>query len=275
MKLKNTDATYCKIKSINISGLEAYITLIVYSSAPQTTINKFNDSTSRVFCFYLKDKNSQEMTSLNNNHYWIDRCNNYENDTTNIDINMYKEIILTVKINDYNNAKMDYNRWIRESTIIILDNHTGDIMWESEELHLISQEIVTPDIQDLSITSTKDKHITISFKEQFESQEDFNYSNANIHTDVNIISNYTNKIIEAYTDVSKDNNMINLTSINTFDTPVIIQINIVNSVGDILSQKTKLYNPLNTYKVYIKSNAGIKSITNCSIDNKKVISINK
>ena len=40
MLIKNTDATYCKIKDIKISGLNAYITLLVYSSKPQTIITQ-------------------------------------------------------------------------------------------------------------------------------------------------------------------------------------------------------------------------------------------
>ena len=37
MLIKNTDGAYCKIKETKISGLKAYITLVIYSSVPQTT----------------------------------------------------------------------------------------------------------------------------------------------------------------------------------------------------------------------------------------------
>ena len=95
MKIKNTDHSYCKVKDVKISGLKAYITLIVYSSAPQTSQDNLGNI-DRVFSFYLRDLNSDELHKLSHNNYWIDRTHNYNNEGINIDINMYKEIILEV-----------------------------------------------------------------------------------------------------------------------------------------------------------------------------------
>ena len=277
MIIKNTDATYCKIKDIKVSGLEAYITLLVYSSKPQTTEDNLGRIT-RVFSFFLKDKDTGNITRLNNNNYWIDRCNNYNNDSTNIDINMYKEIILTVDISNLNTSKMLKNTWVRECSLLIIDQQSSsnNILWESEELKLISKEIIIPSISNIRITTTSESNLSISFSETFESQEDFNYSNNNITTEVNIISAYNNHLIEKH-EVLESELQNNLVTIKTFEhkfnSPIIIQINILNNIGEILLQETKFYNPLNNHRVFIKQNNTIKQITTCTIKNKQVINI--
>lgn len=277
MIIKNTDATYCKIKDIKVSGLEAYITLLVYSSKPQTTEDSLG-RVSRVFSFFLKDKDTGEITRLNNNNYWIDRCNNYNNDSTNIDINMYKEIILTIDISNLNKSKMLGNTWIRECKLLIIDQHSSsnNIIWESEELQLISKEIVIPSISNIKINTSSSANLTVSFNETFESQEDFNYSNNNLTTEVHILSAYNNNLIEKHVVLNEErlNNTVTINTFNNkFDTPLIIKINVLNNINEILVQEIKFYNPLNTHKVFIKQNNSIKQINNCTINNKQVINI--
>lgn len=277
MLIKNTDATYCKIKDIKISGLEAYITLLVYSSKPQTTEDNLG-RVSRVFSFYLKDKETQELTRLTNNNYWIDRCNNYNNDSNNIDINMYKEIILTVDISNLNKSKMLGNRWVRDCSLLILDQQssTQATLWESEELSLISKEIVLPKINNLRINITSESNLQISFNEIFETQEDFNYINNNLSTEVNIFSAYNNYLIERYEvlDSDKDNNVVTINTFeHEFNSPIIVQINVLNNVGEILLQESKFYNPNNKHRVFIKQDNHIKTVTTCTIKNKQVLNI--
>lgn len=279
MLIKNTDATYCKIKDIKVSGLEAYLTVLVYSSKPQTTEDNLG-RTSRVFTFYLKDRDTNNLTRLSNNNYWIDRCNNYNNDSNNIDINLYKEIILTVDISNLNQSQMLGNRWVRNCALLILDqqNSKQSILWESEELSLISQEIVMPSISDIRVNITSDSKLQITFNETFESQEDFNYANSNLITKINIYSSYNNSLIESYTlsesDIDNDNDRV---SINTFEhnfnSPITIEIVVLNNVGEILFKESKFYNPLNAHKVFIKQNNIIKQINTCTINNKQVLNI--
>lgn len=277
MLIKNTDATYCKIKDIKVSGLDAYLTVLVYSSKPQTTEDNLG-RTSRVFTFYLKDKDTNNLTRLSNNNYWIDRCNNYNNDSNNIDINLYKEIILTIDISNLNQSQMLGNRWVRNCNLLILDQQSSkqSILWESEELSLISQEIVMPSISDIRINITSDSKLQITFNETFESQEDFNYANSNLITKINIYSAYNNSLIESYTlsESDIDNEKV---SINTFEhnfnSPITIEIVVLNNVGEILFRESKFYNPLNAHKVFIKQNNEIKQINTCTVNSKQVLNI--
>lgn len=279
MLIKNTDATYCKIKDIKISGLEAYITLLVYSSKPQTTEDSLGRIT-RVFSFYLKDKDTNELTRLSNNNYWIDRCNNYNNDLNNIDINMYKEIILTVDISNLNKSKMLNNRWVRDCTLLILDQQSSsqNILWQSEDLSLISKEIVVPIIKNIRVNITSNSQLKITFNEIFESQEDFNYINNNLSTEVKVYSAYNNHLIESYTVLNQDidNTLVTVnTFTHKFNSPIIIEINILNNIGEILLQETKFYNPLNNHKIFIKQGSQIKQINTCTINNTQVLNITK
>lgn len=277
MLIKNTDATYCKIKDIKVSGLDAYLTVLVYSSKPQTTEDNLG-RTSRVFTFYLKDKDTNNLTRLSNNNYWIDRCNNYNNDSNNIDINLYKEIILTVDISNLNQSKMLGNRWVRNCNLLILDQQSSkqSILWESEELSLISQEIVMPSISDIRINITSDSKLQVTFNETFESQEDFNYANSNLITKINIYSAYNNSLIESYTlseyDINNDKVSIN-TFEHNFNLPITIEITVLNNIGEILFRESKFYNPLNTHKVFIKQNNEIKQLNTCTVNNKQVLNI--
>ena len=278
MLIKNTDATYCKIKDIKVSGLEAYITVLVYSSKPQTTEDNLG-RTSRVFAFYLKDKDTGNITRLSNNNYWVDRCNNYNNDSTNIDINLYKEIILTVDISNLNQSKMLNNRWVRECVLLILDQQSSSTepLWNSEDLELISQEIVIPTISNIKINIDSNSVLHINFKQEFESQEDFNYINNNLKTIVRILSAYNNSLIEEYELTSSDfeNNIADINTFNhEYNSPIIVEINLLNNNNEILLQHRKFYNPIASHRVFIEQDGVVKQINTCTINNKQVSNIN-
>ena len=278
MLIKNTDATYCKIKDIKVSGLEAYIPVLVYSSKPQTTEDNLG-RTSRVFAFYLKDKDTGNITRLSNNNYWVDRCNNYNNDSTNIDINLYKEIILTVDISNLNQSKMLNNRWVRECVLLILDQQSSSTepLWNSEDLELISQEIVIPTISNIKINIDSNSVLHINFKQEFESQEDFNYINNNLKTIVRILSAYNNSLIEEYELTSSDfeNNIADINTFNhEYNSPIIVEINLLNNNNEILLQHRKFYNPIASHRVFIKQDGVVKQINTCTINNKQVSNIN-
>ena len=107
----------------------------------------------------MRDKNSTDLYKLSNNNYWIDRINNYNNDSNNIDINMHKEIILTVDITNLNRSSMQNNKWVRECNIVMLDHTIGaEEAWISEDLTLISKEISLPELKTISINKIKDKY---------------------------------------------------------------------------------------------------------------------
>ena len=213
MLIKNTDGAYCKIKETKVSGLKAYITLVIYSSVPQTTEDSMGNI-HRVFSFYLRDLNSTELVKLSHNNYWIDRNNNYNNDSNNIDINMHREIILEVDITNNNQSEMQEGRWVRRCNIILIDHTTGsEEAWISEDLELISKEIELPELTKFSIYKNSNNYLEINFKYKYESQEDFSYINSNIYYDLAIKTTYSNETIEHREFYSSQDNPINNTDI--------------------------------------------------------------
>lgn len=192
MKIKSTDSSYCTVKSTKVSGNTAYITLLIMSNTPQ--------SKHCAFSFWIKDLDNNEYTRANNNKYWIDRCNNYNNYSGNIDINMYKEITLTVDITKANTSPMQLNRWFRPIQITIKSENaiqTSEDLWESETLELLSDEIILPNITNLICRSESEYGLKVLFNLKYKSQEDFNYINNNLLFLIRTRSVYDNHIIES------------------------------------------------------------------------------
>ena len=280
MIIKNTDGTYCKVKDIKISGLTAYVTLLVYSSVPQTTPDSFG-RTSRVFSFFLKDKNSDEIIQLSRNLYWIDRVNNYENNSINVDINMHKEIILEIDITNKNKSQMKDRRWVRNCNILIKDmsNSSYNTLWTSEDLELISKEVILPEITNIKTTIDKNNVLHVTFNKTYESQEDFNYIDSNLKTVIRTKSIYNNKVIEEFI-LEDDSQFINeygQIEINSFcskyDSPIIIEIQLLNKKREVLYSIEKFCSTQNNLKVFIKSFGNIKQVTTCAVNNNLVTTI--
>lgn len=248
MLIKNTDGSYCKIKDIKVSGLKAYITLIIYSSVPQTSSDVYGN-VNRVFSFYLRDKDSTELYKISNNNYWIDRTHNYSNDSSNIDIEMYKEIILEVDITNNNQSSMQDARWIRECNIVMIDHTTSsEEAWVSEDITLISKEIKLPALSNLHIATDSNDILGISFKYTYESQEDFNYTNSNLITFIEIKSIYSNEVLEShelphYFEDSSQSLVIEFNSLDTYTDPIIVCIYLKNLRGNILKTFSQFFNP--------------------------------
>ena len=260
MLIKNTDGAYCKIKETKVSGLKAYITLVIYSSVPQTSEDSMGN-TNRVFSFYLRDLNSTELVRLSHNNYWIDRNNNYNNDSNNIDINMHREIILEIDITNNNQSEMQDGRWVRRCNIILIDHTTGsEEAWVSEDLELISKEIELPELIKFSIYKNSDNYLEINFKYKYESQEDFSYINSNIYYDLAIKTTYSNETIEHREFYSSQDNPINNTDIsyiseNQYTEPVIVCMQIKNLKGETINIENKFFNPIiGSNRVTIKDN---------------------
>ena len=280
MIIKNTDGTYCKVKDIKISGLTAYVTLLVYSSVPQTTPDSFG-RTSRVFSFFLKDKNSDEIIQLSRNLYWIDRVNNYENNSINVDINMHKEIILEIDITNKNKSQMKDRRWVRNCNILIKDmsNSSYNTLWTSEDLELISKEVILPEITNIKTTIDKNNVLHVIFNKTYESQEDFNYIDSNLKTVIRTKSIYNNKVIEEFI-LEDDSQFINeygQIEINSFcskyTSPIIIEIQLLNKKKEVLYSIEKFCSTQNNLKVFIKSFGNIKQVTTCAVNNNLVTTI--
>lgn len=281
MLIKNTDGSYCKIKEIKVSGLKAYVTLVIYSSVPQTSEDILGNI-HRVFSFYLRDVGSTELYKLSHNNYWIDRNNNYNNDSNNVDINMHKEIILEIDITNNNQSEMQENKWLRKCNIVMLDHTTGaDEAWISEELVLISKEIELPTLTNLKINTRKDNILTASFKYKYESQEDFNYINKNLNTIVEIKSLYSRETLETcefphYLNENTQEDYVHFISGNPYTEPVVINIYLKNLKGDTLYYQSHFFNPaIAATNLTIKQSSpvAIKSIAIKEKDIKPIIAI--
>lgn len=285
MKIKNTDGAYCKIKDIKITGLHAYVTLILYSSKPQVSEDA-NKNIHRVFSFYLRDKGASELYKLSPNNYWIDRTNNYNTDSTNIDVNMYKEVILNIDITNSNRSEMVLDRWVRHCNIVMLEHTiTQQEAWVSEDLELLSKSIELPTIKNFKVSLCADNIISVYADLLYESQEDFKYISKNIITTIDIISEYSGKIQESldFDYMSEEyipEQLIRFVSLNEYTEPITVNISIKNLKGEVLKRESKFFNPtISNIPLYINTNgvSKVNSIAYKKSDSniQKVIRINK
>lgn len=212
--IKNTNAN-CKIKEVKVTNTTAYITVTFYSHAAAET--------NKAFQFYIKE--NQTLTLLNNNFYWIDRNNNYDNNISNIDINLYKDIILEVDITNQNQSSMQDNRWIRDIQLVLKDTTTNENAWFSETLNLISKEIELPSIENLDFITDSSYNLTVKFKYVYDSQQDFNYNNNNLYTVINIRALHSEQILESII-ISEESldSYVTATFLNPCSQTVIIEI---------------------------------------------------
>lgn len=241
MRIQSTDSSYCTVKAIKISGTTAFVTLLIMSNTPQ--------SKHCAFSFWIKDLDTNQYTRADNNYYWVDRCNNYNNNVRNIDINMYKEVIFEIDITNANEASMQLNHWVRHLKLTIKnanENVIGKDLWESQELELVSKEIILPTISDLKVNKVGNT-LVASYTQNYESQEDFNYINDNIITKLLVTSVYTGEILEEYPinnyNISETIKVeLNQNNIN-YSEPININLHIQNKKGEDLLVKTKFFNP--------------------------------
>lgn len=276
--IKNTYAD-CKIINQRVTGSTAYVTLLIYSTKPAEEHRKFQFYITDDRTNLITDIHTIELTSLSNNIYWIDRTNNYENATVNIDVNMYKEIVLEIDISKQNQGEIRDNRWVRECNIVMLDmtNNANSIAWISTTLSLISAPIILPEIKNLSFMSyneyEKDEEgnkkikqpyrLQVDFDYTYESQEDFNYQNKNIYIKLSTISNKTlltqESVIIRETHIN-DNRVAAIFD-KTYDDYVRIRIEIFNNKDVCMYMIEKLYKPvLRTENTYIKLNGIIHKV---------------
>jgi hypothetical protein len=188
---------------------------------------------------------------------------------------MYKEIILEVDITNNNKSTMLNDRWIRQCNIIMVDITTDfEEVWHSENLELMSKEIQLPELYNIKINSTKE-NIELSFNYKYESQEDFNYTNDNLITAIEIKSVYTHHIIhteeELNSSIQKLSNDKIIFTLDKYTEPININIILKNLKGDVLKKYSKLYNPaINNLNITIKEKYP-KDIINASIKYNKII----
>lgn len=248
----------CKIKSITVTDSTAAISCILYSLSPARE--------HKAFKFYLRDKDlTKPLIPVSENIYWIDRINNYNNDVTNIDVNQYKEILLTVDITNANQGDLIGNKWVRNCNLVLrnIKDPSNNFAWVSEDLTLVSKEFEIPKIRNLNIYSDKDFNLYIDFIYKYTSQSDFKYNNSNLYTTIKILSPYTGNTLETVDILEEDNSTskVAVTFLNTYNATVKIQIQLKNSRGEVLSTLERLYTPIvRKSSTYIKTSNGIERI---------------
>jgi len=252
--IQGTSAS-CKLVSTKVSKAKAYIKLIISSTKPAEE--------QKYYRFYIQE--DSQLSLISNNNYWIDRNTNYNNDGNNIDINMYRELLIEVDITAGNGGKMVGNRWVRECQLVLVDEDFDKTpVWYSETLYLVSDEIELPDIQELNIYNTDNftkLHVELLYK--YKSQADFNYNNENLYTKIVLRSNATGKILDEAIIYEEDsfNSRIYYVFEGTFDAYVDVQIQIYNNAGQIVKQFTKLYKAyLRRFKTYVRNNGKAKQV---------------
>lgn len=239
MIINGTTSSYCMVKDIKISGTIAYIKLLIISNTPQ--------SEHCAFSFWLQDLDTKLFSKADNNIYWIDRCNNYNNDSRNIDINMYKEIIIPVDISNFSTSSMQLNRWIRHVSLVIRpyeNGNSGVANWVSEPIELLSQEITLPTITEPSIKNEAGV-ITVSFDKNYETQEDFNYIDKHLIFKIKVSSVYTSEILEEHilpNHSYKETETLKLINTN-YTEPINIGVYVYNNKEELLDYKIRFYNP--------------------------------
>jgi|LSQX01.1.fsa_nt_gb hypothetical protein len=252
--IKGTSAS-CKVVSTKVSKAKAYIKLIISSTKPAEE--------HKYYRFYIQE--DSKLSLVSNNNYWIDRNTNYNNAGNNIDINMYRELLIEVDITAGNGGKMVNNRWVRECQLVLVDEDFDKTpVWYSETLYLVSDEIELPDIQELNIYNTDNftkLHVELLYK--YKSQADFNYNNENLYTKIVLRSNATGKILDEAIIYEEDsfNSRIYHVFEGTFDGYIDVQIRLYNNAGQIVKQFTKLYKAyLRRFKTYVKNNGKAKQV---------------
>lgn len=250
--IKGTTAN-CKIKSITVTDSTATITCIIYSLSPAKQ--------HKAFKFFLRDKD-KTITAVSENIYWIDRINNYNNDSINIDVNQYLETQFSIDITNNNTAEVIDNKWVRNCNLILrdLDQPTNTYAWVSEDLTLVSKEFEIPNIYNLDIHSDKNFNLYISYDYKYKSQADFNYNNSNLYATIKVLSIYTNTLLDSI-DIAVTSTHVDTKFLATFNTPIKVIVELKNSKGQKLSILEKLYTPMiKRSDTFIKTAKGIQRI---------------
>lgn len=270
MKIKGTTNSYCKVLSTTISGFRAVVRVLITSTSAQEEPCAFH--------FYMKDSKTQEVISISNNNFWIDRCNNYNNDRNNVDINRYKEIGLDIDISNKNKADMKDCKWYRKFKLLLVNTKTQEVAWESEELEVTSKEIILPSLTNFKLIKEKD-YLKALFTLSYKIQEDFNYINSNLKTIFIVRSAYTDQALYTQEFINTKLNTSYLPKtvdikLPNYTEPIIIELHILNLKDEILRSRTIFYNPeylgqgfsvktgeyTKSIASYIKTPEGIKKI---------------
>jgi hypothetical protein len=286
-KLKGL-STYCEIKDVSITQQDATIKVLLFSNQENNVIFGLQ--------FYILDEDKQTEELINTNTYWVEKFqpsfesnNNIQN---NIDINLFKELLFKVDITDKNRGSFQVDRWIRNVRILIKAEaiigtstvNTGDIVYRSESISLVSGIVIVPDLKQISIKSINTdgnlsdvEELLVSIYYNYGIENDFNYNNKNIQYFFRLINPKTFKVITGSQKILTENGTLTDGTLTDQDpklgvlkytftslklrTPIIVSISIRDLKGNIIKAYNKLYIPsVPKNKVYVKFNGVIKEV---------------
>jgi hypothetical protein len=266
--------TYCEIKDIAISREEATLKVVFFSNQENTT---------RVgLRFYLEDLDLKTVALVSSKYYWVDRFQSIPNENqweSNIDINLYKEVIIKLNIRNNNLAFFTDGRWFRNVRLLIkADDIQGttsiilaETVWFSETLNLVSNKIKTPDIKHVEINcfdvvDDPDKQleeVAVIIYYDYGIETDFNYVNSNIQYHFKLINPYVmrtidKKILTENGTYDQDDRLgiLKYTFTNQkLRRPVLVNITIRDLKGNEIKSYTKQFVPfIPKSRVYVKDN---------------------
>jgi hypothetical protein len=267
-------STYCEIKDVAISKEEATLKVVFFSN--QENAVRFG------LRFYIEDLDLETVSLLSGKYYWVDRFQSEPNENqweSNIDINLYKEVILKINIRNNNLATFKDERWYRNIRLLIkADEVVGsstineeDIVWYSENINLVSNKIKIPDIKHVEINcfdieNDADKQIeevAVIVYYDYGLETDFNYINSNIQYHFKLINPYVmrtiNKKILVENGTYDEDERVGILKY-TFDSlklrrPVLVNITVRDLKGKEIKSYTKQFVPfIPKSRVYIKDN---------------------
>jgi hypothetical protein len=266
--------TYCEIKDVAISKEEATLKVVFFSN--QENIVRFG------LRFYIEDLDLKTISLLSSKYYWVDRFQATENENqweNNIDINLYKEVIIKVNIRNNNLSTFTDGKWYRNIRLLIKADDIigtssiteGDTVWFSQNINLVSNKIKIPDIKHIEINcfdviDDPDKHleeVAVIIYYDYGIETDFNYVNSNIQYHFKLINPYVMRTINkkilvenGVYDQDERVGIIKYTFTNQkLRRPVLVNITIRNLKGDEIKSYTKQFVPfIPKSRVYVKEN---------------------
>lgn len=265
--IRGTNAD-CRVLRVSVSESTAMVSLLVFATVATVPAKPFR--------FWIRDSKTGERTLADNNVYWVDRTNGYDGDANNVDTNRYKEIILSIDITDGGKSEVDGNRWVRECSILMLDDSSAsrDPAWGSDSIRLVSDEFEVPEVSAVSMGTYEEAFdeelgkpvakIGASFRLSFRSQADFNYCDENFLAEVNVRSAATDRILETkrLAKSTETENSVRMDSWYQIGESVAFEILVTDAKGNVFSRTRKIFVPRKRWSqgAYAKTDDGVRKV---------------
>lgn len=260
--IRGTNAD-CRVLRVSVSETTAMVSLLIFATVAT--------SPSKPFRFWIKDAGTGERKLANAYTYWVDRTNNYDGDANNVDLNRYKEVILSVDITDSGKADIQNGKWTREVIIQLCDvgKAIDDVAWASDRLTLVSDEFEIPTVAAVSFkpvdAGNGSCRIRTSFRLSFRTQADFNYSNSNFLARVNVRSLSTDAVLETKLVANSTSTENEVVTDEAYDygESVVVELLIMDSKENVYYSVRKIYKPRRRYSMdaWMKTADGIRKVS--------------